>query len=140
MESEQHLLRRLGEARFDLILMDIQMPGMDGVEALNWFRRGSSTRFTFITPSDTPVIAVTANALEGDQQRFLDLGFDDYLSKPFRQSQLQKILIEHTHAEGLLSTQLLDEEERADHGADGPAGDGVRADPGRRHSGHSCSA
>ncbi|MGC4062657.1 MAG: hypothetical protein QM749_18160 [Aquabacterium sp.] len=41
---------------------------------------------------------------------FLDLGFDDYLSKPFRQSQLQKILIEHTHAEGLLSTQLLDEE------------------------------
>jgi PAS domain S-box-containing protein len=103
-------LRRLGEARFDLILMDIQMPGMDGVEALSWFRRGSSTRFTFITPSDTPVIAVTANALEGDEQRFLDLGFDDYLSKPFRQSQLQKILIEHTHAEGLLSTPLVDED------------------------------
>jgi CheY-like chemotaxis protein len=89
-------LRRLGEQRFDLILMDIQMPGMDGVEALSWFRRGSSSRFHFITPSDTPVIAVTANALEGDEERFLNLGFDDYLSKPFRQSQLQKVLVEHT--------------------------------------------
>ena len=90
-------LRRLGEQRFDLILMDIQMPGMDGVEALGWFRRGSNNRFSFITPSDTPVIAVTANALEGDEERFLGLGFDDYLSKPFRQSQLHKVLVEHTH-------------------------------------------
>jgi PAS domain S-box-containing protein len=90
-------LRRLGETRFDLVLMDIQMPGMDGVEALGWFRRGSNNRFTFLTPPDTPVVAVTANALEGDEQRFLGLGFNDYLSKPFRQSQLQKILVEHTH-------------------------------------------
>jgi two-component system sensor histidine kinase/response regulator len=79
------------------VLMDIQMPGMDGVEALGWFRRGSNNRFTFLTPPDTPVVAVTANALEGDEQRFLGLGFNDYLSKPFRQSQLQKILVEHTH-------------------------------------------
>ncbi|MBC7700695.1 response regulator [Aquabacterium sp.] len=92
-------LRRLGEQRFDLILMDIQMPGMDGVEALGWFRRGSNSRFSFITPSNTPVIAVTANALEGDEDRFLGLGFDDYLSKPFRQSQLHKMLVEHTHVD-----------------------------------------
>jgi two-component system sensor histidine kinase/response regulator len=96
-------LRRLGEVNFDLILMDIQMPGMDGIEALSWFRRGSTNRFSFVTPSDTPVIAVTANALEGDERRFLDLGFDDYLSKPFRQSQLQKILVEHTHFEAPLA-------------------------------------
>ncbi len=88
-------LRRLGEQRYDLILMDIQMPGMDGIEALTWFRKGSNNRFTFVTPPHTPVIAVTANALEGDEQRFLDQGFDDYLSKPFRQSQLQKVLLEH---------------------------------------------
>nr|WP_315197612.1 response regulator [uncultured Aquabacterium sp.] len=92
-------LRRLGERRFDLVLMDIQMPGMDGVEALSWFRRGSNSRFTFLTPPDTPVIAVTANALEGDEQRFLNVGFDDYLSKPFRQSQLHKVLLEHTQPE-----------------------------------------
>jgi PAS domain S-box-containing protein len=86
-------LRALCEAHFDLVLMDIQMPGMDGVEALSWFRRGNGGRFQFVTPSDTPVIAVTANALGGDQDRFLALGFDDYLSKPFRQSQLLAMLI-----------------------------------------------
>jgi PAS domain S-box-containing protein len=85
-------LRALCEAHFDLVLMDIQMPGMDGVEALSWFRRGTGGRFDFVTPSDTPVIAVTANALGGDQDRFLALGFDDYLSKPFRQSQLLAML------------------------------------------------
>ena len=89
-------LRRLGEQCYDLILMDIQMPGMDGIEALTWFRKGSGKRFTFLTPPETPVIAVTANALEGDEQRFLDLGFDDYLSKPFRQGQLQQMLQAHT--------------------------------------------
>ena len=85
-------LRALCEAHFDLVLMDIQMPGMDGVEALSWFRRGSGGRFDFVTPSKTPVIAVTANALGGDEDRFLALGFDDYLSKPFRQSQLLAML------------------------------------------------
>ena len=86
-------LRALCEAHFDLVLMDIQMPGMDGVEALNWFRRGTGGRFSFLTPHTTPVIAVTANALGGDEDRFLALGFDDYLSKPFRQSQLLAMLI-----------------------------------------------
>jgi signal transduction histidine kinase/CheY-like chemotaxis protein len=85
-------LRALCEDRFDLVLMDIQMPGMDGTEALRWFRSGSSGRFRFVTPSETPVVAVTANALGGDEERFLGLGFDDYLSKPFRQGQLLAML------------------------------------------------
>jgi CheY-like chemotaxis protein len=85
-------LAALCESSFDLVMMDIQMPGMDGVEALNWFRRGSGGRFKFASPPTTPVIAVTANALGGDQERFIGLGFDDYLSKPFRQSQLQSML------------------------------------------------
>jgi PAS domain S-box-containing protein len=85
-------LRALTEHRFDMVLMDIQMPGMDGVEALTWFRRGPRGRFAFITPSTIPVVAVTANALEGDEERFLRQGFDDYLSKPFRQNQLLALL------------------------------------------------
>ncbi len=85
-------LKALCEERFDLVLMDIQMPGMDGIEALHRFRRGPSRRFPFATPAQTPVVAVTANALGGDQERFLALGFDDYLSKPFRQSQLHTML------------------------------------------------
>ena len=88
-------LRALCDTRFDLVLMDIQMPGMDGVEALGWFRQGRSRRFQFVTPVTTPVIAVTANALEGDEARFLGRGFDGYLSKPFRQGQLLAMLIQH---------------------------------------------
>jgi len=94
----QQGLHALCEAHFDLVLMDIQMPGMDGVEALGWFRRDSGRRFAFVTPTDTPVIAVTANALGGDQDRFLALGFDDYLSKPFRQSQLLAMLTKRLSA------------------------------------------
>ncbi len=88
-------LRALCEQSFDLVLMDIQMPGMDGVEVLRTFRRGPDARRAFLTRPDTPVVAVTANALDGDEQRFLDLGFDDYLSKPFRQSQLLAMLNHH---------------------------------------------
>jgi CheY-like chemotaxis protein len=85
-------LRALCDDLFDLVLMDIQMPGMDGVEALQWLRRGPTPRFTFITSPETPVVAVTANALEGDEDRFLALGFDAYLSKPYRQGQLLAML------------------------------------------------
>lgn len=85
-------LKALCETRFDLVLMDIHMPGMDGAAALQRFRNGPSRRHPFVTPAATPVIAVTANALEGDAERFLALGFDDYLSKPFRQSQLHTML------------------------------------------------
>jgi signal transduction histidine kinase/DNA-binding response OmpR family regulator len=85
-------LRALCERSFDLVLMDIQMPAMDGVQALHWFRHGGHGRYAFVTPPSTPIVAVTANALGGDEQRFLDLGFDDYLSKPFRQSQLLAML------------------------------------------------
>ena len=86
-------LRRLSEDVYDVVLMDIQMPGMDGVEALQLFRNPRQGRFNFATPpASTPVIAVTANALEGDEQRFLGLGFDAYLSKPFRMQQLVRVL------------------------------------------------
>jgi two-component system sensor histidine kinase/response regulator len=85
-------LRKLSETLYDVVLMDIQMPGMDGVEALQLFRNPKQGRFQFITPGSVPVVAVTANALEGDEQRFLNLGFDAYLSKPFRLAQLLRVL------------------------------------------------
>jgi len=88
-------LRALCEKRFDLVLMDIQMPGMDGIEALRCFRRGPGSRFAFVTPPDTPVVAVTANALAEDETRLRALGFDDYLAKPFRRGQLLAMLNHH---------------------------------------------
>ena len=59
----------------DLILMDIQLPGMDGVAALNALRADDSTR-------GIRVVALTAFAMKGDQERFLSAGFDGYLVKP----------------------------------------------------------
>lgn len=85
-------LQALCEERYDLVLMDIHMPGMDGMEALSWFRKGPSERFPFRTPPGTPVVAVTANALDGDERRLLQHGFDDYLSKPLRRNQLLDML------------------------------------------------
>jgi len=59
----------------DLILMDIQMPRMDGITALHKLRREDCTK-------EIPVIALTSYAMKGDRERFLGEGFDDYLEKP----------------------------------------------------------
>jgi CheY-like chemotaxis protein len=59
----------------DLVLMDVQLPGMDGVEALHQLRRSSTT-------ASIPVVAVTALAMKDDRARLLDAGFDGYLEKP----------------------------------------------------------
>ena len=63
------------EHRPDLVLMDIQLPDFDGVEALQRLR--ADERF-----SSVPVLALTAQAMDGDRERFLAAGFDGYLSKP----------------------------------------------------------
>jgi len=59
----------------DLVLLDISIPGMDGVEVLREIRADA-------TLGDLPVIALTAHAMAGDRERFLGLGFDGYLAKP----------------------------------------------------------
>jgi two-component system, cell cycle response regulator DivK len=58
-----------------LVLMDIQLDGMDGLTALRLLREDERT-------ASTPIVAVTAQAMAGDRERFLDAGFDDYISKP----------------------------------------------------------
>ena len=61
---------------FDIVLMDIQMPRMDGVEATQSIRKLDSDKKTI------PIIAVTANAMVGDRDSYLAAGMDDYISKP----------------------------------------------------------
>ena len=64
-----------------LVLMDVQLPGIDGVEALVRLRRDARTK-------SVPVLALTAQAMYGDRERFLAAGFDGYLSKPLDVAEL----------------------------------------------------
>ena len=65
----------------DLILLDISLPGMDGVEVLQHIRADARLR-------NIPVIALTAHAMAGDRDRFLAAGFDGYLTKPITDDEL----------------------------------------------------
>ncbi len=76
-------LERCASTRYDLILMDIQMPVMDGLEAASRIRESEAG-----TDLHVPIIAITANAMLGDKEECLSAGIDDYISKPFQPSQL----------------------------------------------------
>jgi CheY-like chemotaxis protein len=81
--------------KYDVILMDVQMPEMDGVEATTKIREKFSDNRPWI-------IALTANALHGDRERYLGVGMDDYVSKPIRVDDLVKALVQ---AGGQISLQ-----------------------------------
>jgi signal transduction histidine kinase/CheY-like chemotaxis protein len=78
MEAVKSLNRSNG---FDVILMDIQMPEMDGITATRKIRENKKWR-------DIPIIALTAHALKGDREKFLETGMNDYLSKPLNYNEL----------------------------------------------------
>ena len=83
-------LEALETGRFDAVLMDVQMPEMDGIEAVAAIRAGERG-----TGCHLPVIALTAHAMKGDRERFLASGFDAYLPKPIRAKELGQVLEEH---------------------------------------------
>ena len=74
--------------KYDAILMDENMPNMNGIEAtkqiLNYKKENNLPH--------TPIIALTANALKGDRERFLEAGLDEYLTKPLDKKKLSRVL------------------------------------------------
>jgi two-component system, sensor histidine kinase and response regulator len=87
VNNGQQAVDALQRARFDVVLMDVQMPEMDGFEATAAIRaseRGTSRH--------TPIIAMTAHAMRGDRERCLEAGMDGYVSKPLQPKELMRVI------------------------------------------------
>ena len=80
------VLTKISKKRYDLILMDINMPNLNGIETTKELNRLGIC---------TPVVAMTANALKGDRERFLDMGMSDYLSKPIEFNAFYELLLKY---------------------------------------------
>jgi two-component system sensor histidine kinase/response regulator len=75
--SGREALERVGKERFDLILMDLHMPDMDGLEATAMIREQEKQH-----GGRTPIVALTAYTMKGDRERCLEAGMDNYINKP----------------------------------------------------------
>lgn len=90
VENGEEALAALKKIAFDLVLMDIRMPGMNGFDATTAIREKEKNSEKHI-----PVIALTAYAIGGFREECLAHGFDDYISKPFRQEELVRAIEKH---------------------------------------------
>jgi CheY-like chemotaxis protein len=77
VDNGRQALDSIASGEYDLVLMDVQMPEMSGVDATRELRRREAA-----SQSHLPVIAMTAHAMKGDAEKFLEVGMDDYVSKP----------------------------------------------------------
>jgi len=77
------------QGKYDIILMDIQMPHKDGVEAMVEIHQFEVAE----NRSKTPIVALTANALPGDREKYLNMGMDEYLTKPINRDELYRVIL-----------------------------------------------
>ncbi len=94
VQNGEEVLKAVAKERYDLILMDIAMPVLDGVETTKRLRAETRMR----TPREVPIIAMTAHAMKGDKEKFLDQGMDDYIGKPIQSRLLLRLLDQYLSA------------------------------------------
>ena len=98
--SGRDCLKKMTEKHYDIIFLDHMMPDMDGIEAYQ-----KSKQMPGNLCQDTPVIALTANAIAGVREMFLSKGFTDYLSKPIDSRQLERMLQKYLPAQKVLPSE-----------------------------------
>nr|MCR4587387.1 response regulator [Lachnospiraceae bacterium] len=114
-ESGKQTLEMVQKQKYDVIFLDHRMPEMDGVETLQAMRALGE----YIN-ADTPVIALTANAVSGAREFYLEAGFADYFTKPIDGVKLEKLLQDYIPADKIRDTS--EEEQSAESGSTEPAG------------------
>ncbi|CBG89761.1 two-component sensor histidine kinase BarA [Citrobacter rodentium] len=101
-DSGQQAVDRAKQMQFDLILMDIQMPDMDGIRACELIHQLPHQQ-------QTPVIAVTAHAMAGQKEKLLSAGMNDYLAKPIEEDKLHSLLLRYKPGTGVTTRVLTAE-------------------------------
>ncbi|MBD3232540.1 MAG: PAS domain S-box protein [candidate division Zixibacteria bacterium] len=109
VENGKEVLELLGTGKFDLILMDVQMPVMNGLEASKQIRTEEKN-----TSYHIPIVAMTAHALKGDRERCLEAGMDEYLSKPIKAAELQRVIAKVMGSSELSESENNHDTERSD--------------------------
>ncbi len=128
-KSGAQALRKTAQQPYDLIFMDHMMPDMDGVETLARLREQTGGK-----NAHTPVIAMTANAMNGAKEEYMQLGFDDFLAKPIQPQLLEQKIIDYVDASKIEKNHaVLDASEIS--GIELPVISGVDSAVGVSHTG-----
>lgn len=118
VESGNRAISTLEQQAFDLVLLDVEMPGMNGYEVTRTIREMEENS----TIPATPIIAMTAHAMTGDREKCLDAGMDDYISKPLNMIVLTRLIEQHVSIEsgtaatpGDSSSEAVEDNDPRDH-------------------------
>jgi CheY-like chemotaxis protein len=111
VETGAQALERVKVDHYSVVLMDVQMPDMDGFEATRQIRTWEQA-----TSQHTPIIAMTAHAMAGDRERYIDAGMDDYITKPLEPRALFNAIDRWTQETGF--EKVIQAEHKQDHSAD----------------------
>jgi CheY-like chemotaxis protein len=100
VQSGKECLEYITKKKYDIIFLDHMMPEMDGIEVLNIMHTMDNN-----LNKDTPIIMLTANAIVGAQEEYLELGFTDYMSKPVREDKLKELIMKYLPSNLVIKAQ-----------------------------------